>query len=125
MKLTAVQLVTEATSRVEGLQPGQVADQLQSGAAVLIDVREADELSEQGRIPGAVWVPRGTLEFRADPTNGRHHPGLEPTRPVIVYSTAGERSALAAATLLDMGYERVGHLDGGINAWRRAEKPIV
>ncbi len=125
MRRTAARLVAEASTRVEGLDPGQLAAELRVGAAVLIDVREADELHEQGRIPGSVWVPRGTLEFRADPTNPRHHPGLEPNRRVIVHSTSGERSALAAATLDDMGYHRVAHLEGGLTAWKQAGQPAV
>jgi rhodanese-related sulfurtransferase len=66
-----------------------------------------------------------SLEFRADPTHPGHQPGLEPDRRIIVYSAVGERSALAAATLRAMGHERVGHLEGGLAAWKRAGRPTV
>jgi rhodanese-related sulfurtransferase len=125
MRCTAGQLVAHALARIENLSPDQVAAELEAGDAILVDVREPAELSEVGRIPGSVWVPRGMLEFRADPTSPHHHAGLEPDRRIILHSGSGRRSALAAATLDDMGYPRVAHLDGGITAWRQAGKPTV
>ena len=125
MKQTAAALVAQAHGRIESVTPHEAADELAAGATVLIDVREADELSAHGRIPGSTWVPRGLLEFRSDPASPRHQAGLEPGRRVILHSERGERSALAAATLRDMGYVRVAHLDGGITAWKEAGKPTV
>jgi rhodanese-related sulfurtransferase len=64
------------------------------------------------------------LEFRADPTSPYHQAPLDPAARVIVHCASGGRSALAAAALAEMGYERVAHLDGGITAWREAGKPV-
>ena len=123
MTRTASELVTEAKGRVENLSVEQVAAELDGGDAVLVDLREADELEASGRIPGSIHVPRGMLEFRADPTSTYHQEPFEPSRRIIVHCAAGGRSALAAATLQDMGYEHVAHLDGGFTAWKESGRP--
>jgi sulfur-carrier protein adenylyltransferase/sulfurtransferase len=78
----------------------------------LIDVRERDEWDE-GHIPGAVHIPRGSLESRIE----RAAP--DRSRPVIVYCASGSRSAFAARTLQELGYERVSSLAGGFTDWKR------
>ena len=123
MKKKAADLVAEAKSRIENLDPDAVENELQNGDAVLVDIRDSPELEENGRIPGAVHIPRGMLEFRADTTSPYHHAPLDPSRRVILHCASGGRSALAAQTLQEMGYEQVAHLDGGINAWKEAGKP--
>lgn len=123
MKKKAADLVAEAKSRVENLDPEAVERELQGGGAVLVDIRDAPELDADGRIPGALHVPRGMLEFRADTTSPYHHAPLEPGARVILHCASGGRSALAAQTLQQMGYEDVAHLDGGIKAWKEAGKP--
>ena len=123
MAKSAADLVSEAKARVENLDPDAVETQLASGDAVLVDLREANELDANGRIEGSVHVPRGMLEFHADPTSPYHKPELDPSKRVILHCASGGRSALAAATLQDMGYDDVAHLDGGINAWKEAGKP--
>jgi len=115
-------LVAAAKQRIENLDPHAVEEELASGDAVLVDIREADELDANGRIPGAVHIPRGMLEFRADPASPYHQPPMDPAARIILHCASGGRSALAAAALQDMGYERVAHLDGGIAAWKDAGK---
>ena len=124
MPKTAAELIAEAKAAIENLSPDQVAGEVEQGA-LLVDLREADELALQGRIPGAVHVPRGLLEFVADPTSDSHRPELDPNRRVILHCAGGGRSALAAVTLKQMGYENVAHLDGGIGAWKAAGKPVA
>jgi rhodanese-related sulfurtransferase len=119
---TAAELVAEAKANVENLTPEQVEQEVNDGA-VLIDLREPNEL-ENGKIPGAVHAPRGMLEFWADPTSSYHRPEFDPGKRVILQCASGGRSALAAGTLKQLGYENVAHLDGGINAWKAAGKPI-
>jgi len=121
---TAAELVAEAKGRVENLSVEQVAAEIASGDAVLVDLREPEELTASGKIPGSVHVPRGMLEFRADPTSAYHQEPFDPSRRVILHCASGGRSALAAATLRDMGYSSVAHLDGGIAAWKEAGQPI-
>ena len=125
MRQHASDLVAAAKQRVENLDPDTVEAELASGDAILVDLREAEELAANGRIEGAVHIPRGMLEFRADPASPYHQAPLDPSARVIVHCASGGRSALAAAVLQDMGYERVAHLDGGINAWKEAGKPVA
>ncbi|HVE94951.1 MAG TPA: rhodanese-like domain-containing protein [Acidimicrobiales bacterium] len=124
MKKQAADMVAAAKAQVENLSPDAVEAELASGEAVLVDLREAEELAN-GRIAGSVNIPRGMLEFRADPTSPYHLEPLDPNARVIVHCASGGRSALAAATLQEMGYERVAHLDGGLNAWKEAGKPLA
>ena len=63
------------------------------------------------------------FEFRADPTSSYHQAPLDPSRRVVLHCAAGGRSALAAATLQDMGYGNVAHLEGGFTAWKDAGRP--
>jgi molybdopterin/thiamine biosynthesis adenylyltransferase/rhodanese-related sulfurtransferase len=82
------------------------------GDAVLVDVRRFDEW-EQGHIPGAIHIPRGSLESRIE--------GLVPDRnaEIVVYCASGERSAFGAKSLAELGYEHVSSLAGGFTDWKR------
>lgn len=123
MDRSAAELVGDAKKRVVNLDPDAVERALAEGDAVLVDLREAEEL-ETGRIPGAMHVPRGMLEFRADPTSPYHKEPLDPSKRVILHCASGGRSALAAVTLQEMGYTDVAHLDGGFAAWKDAGKAV-
>lgn len=124
MTKSAGELVGEAKAKVRGLSPEEVAGELERGDAVLVDLREGPELEASGRIAGSVHVPRGMLEFRADPSSAYHDEVLDPGRRVILHCASGGRSALAAATLQDMGYGDVAHLDGGITRWAEEGRPV-
>lgn len=113
-------LVKEAKAQIENLDAGQVSAELSGGQVVLIDIREADELVQNGRIPNAIHAPRGMLEFYADPAMPYHKPVFNKDNRIILHCASGGRSALAALTLQQMGYENVAHLDGGIKAWKEA-----
>jgi len=123
MAKTAAELVQEARAQIENVSPKDALDQFASGKAVLLDVREPMEWEQH--IEGSVQVPRGVLEFAADPTSPQHKPELDPSRRVIVYWRSGARGALAALTLKTMGYENVANLVGGFSAWKEAGLPIV
>lgn len=81
--------------------------------SVLLDVREQDEFI-QGSIPGARWIPRGFLEIRIEDAV----PGRD--QPVVLYCAGGTRSALAARSLIELGYTNVVSMAGGFGAWKRA-----
>ena len=121
---SAAEMVAEAKGRVENLGPEQVAAEVEGGDVVLVDIREDDERRRDGAIPIAVRAPRGMLEFWADPTSPYHREEFDPARRTILYCASGGRSALAADTLQRIGYRNVAHLDGGIKAWKEAEKPV-
>ena len=121
---SAAEMVAEAKGHVENLTPEQVAAEVEGGDAILIDIREDDERVQNGAIPNAVRAPRGMLEFWADTSSAYHRDEFDPARRSILYCASGGRSALAADTLQRMGYRNVAHLDGGIKAWKEAEKPV-
>jgi rhodanese-related sulfurtransferase len=123
MATTALELVTQARAQLENIPPTQAQAELASGTAVFLDVREPVEWEHH--IAGSVQVPRGLLEFAADPTSARHKSELDPARRVIVYCRSGARAVLAGVTLKSLGYEDVANLDGGINAWREAGLPLA
>jgi rhodanese-related sulfurtransferase len=122
---SATDLVKEAKQNIQNLSPEQVRQEMDEKSATLIDLRESEELQQAGRIPGAVHVPRGLLEFHADPTHPYHKPEFDRSKRIILHCASGGRSALAAQTLEKMGYQNVAHLDGGITAWKGAGLPIV
>lgn len=122
--LSSDELVHRATTPRENLTVDEVEAELSRGDAVLVDLREPDELIERGRISGSVHIPRGMLEFRADPTGTHHQEPLDPSRRVILHCATGGRSALAVAALRSMGYADVAHLDGGIAAWKEAGRTV-
>ena len=121
---TAAQLVQEAKAGIENLTPDQVQAELDAGAALLVDIRDALELAD-GTIPGAIHASRGMLEFHADPSSPYHKAELQPDRRVILHCASGGRSALAVHALRALGYRDVAHLDGGFKAWRSTGKRVV
>ena len=116
-------MIAEARAQIDNLDADTVEQEL-AGDAVLIDIREPDELAAHGRIPGSIHVQRGMLEASADPASPDHHQQFDPEKRLILHCAGGGRSALAAAALKKMGYSRVAHLDGGINGWKAAGKPV-
>jgi sulfur-carrier protein adenylyltransferase/sulfurtransferase len=111
---TARELLKQAKAAIREVTPDEVEPRL--AAVTLLDVREPDEY-EQGAIPGAVHLPRGNLEF--------HVEGRVPDKsgPVVVYCAAGVRSAFAARTMADLGYEDVVSMAGGFNRWKDEGRP--
>jgi len=112
------QLVADAKSRTENLTPDEVASEMAEGGAVLFDLREPEERTQNGTIAGSIHAPRGMLEFYADPTSPYHRPEFDPNRRTILHCASGGRSALGADTLRHLGYGNVAHLDGGLKAWK-------
>ncbi|HEV2127384.1 MAG TPA: molybdopterin-synthase adenylyltransferase MoeB [Thermomicrobiales bacterium] len=91
-------------------------DLIDAAGAAVLDVREQDEV-DQGVVPGAVHVPRGYLEMRVEETIP------DKAQPIIVYCAGGVRSAFAAKSLQDLGYNDVVSLAGGFTAWKGAGEP--
>ena len=119
--MTAAEMVGQAMAQIESVSPKDAFDEMTTDHVVFLDVREPVEWEHH--IAGAVQVPRGLLEFAADPASPRHKPELDPTRRVIVYCRSGVRAALAAFTLKTLGYENVANLEGGFSAWKEAGLP--
>jgi len=112
MAMTVQDLVQEAKEHIREIDPDTAEQGLGAPRTVVIDVREPAEL-EAGRLPGAIHIPRGLLEFRI----GSCRELADPSVPVLVYCRSGARSALAADTLQRMGYSNVSSIAGGFEAW--------
>jgi phage shock protein E len=111
LQKTFQQLAEEAKAQVREVTPEQIARDLESGEPmVLIDVRENDEFRD-GHIPGARGIGRGVLEFHI----AEEVPDTQ--APIVLYCRGGNRSALAALSLQQMGYARVASMSGGFREW--------
>ena len=110
------ELMTEARAAVPAITAAEAKAAMDAGNVLVVDVRDALELQASGKVRGAVHVPRGLLEFRADPESPMHDPAFRKDRPVIVYCASGGRSALAGKTLKDFGFKDVRNL-GGFQDW--------
>jgi len=121
MPKTVAEMIAEAKAQIESVSPKAAAAEAAAGTAVLPDVREPVEWEHH--IEGAIQVPRGLVEFAADPASPKHKPDLDPAGRVIVYCRSGARAALACATLKAMGFENVANLEGGFGAWQEADLP--
>lgn len=108
--------LTEARDSITTLNVEQAREQLNASQVTALDVRDKNELIENGAIPGAIHASRGMLEFLADPQSPYHDKRLSPGMKVLVYCASGGRSALAAARLQEMGYD-ASSMDGGFRAW--------
>ncbi len=124
MATTAAQMVADAKTRTESLTADQVATERDAGEALVVDIRDADQRSADGAIPGAIHASRGMLEFYADPASPYHRPEFDPGRRTILHCASGGRSALAADTLRQLGYGDVAHLEGGLNAWKETGRAV-
>lgn len=118
----AMQLVGEAQAGIDNISVDRALALAEGGNAVFIDVRERAEHAA-GAIAGAQSVPRGFLEFIADPASPMHNPALSSGRTLVVYCASGGRSALATKTLRDMGIADAVNLVGGFQAWSEAGGP--
>ena len=111
--------------QVQTLSAFELAARRASGEDLtVIDIRELQERIDKGAIPNSHHVPRGMLEFWADPAMGYHRDFFVEHGRYVVYCAGGGRSVLAALALTDMGYGQVWHLDGGFGAWEKAGQPI-
>ena len=126
---TSVKHMLEAANAVvPRVTPVQAREMIAKENALVVDVRDAPELAQGGKVAGAVHVSRGMLEFRADPESPYHDKNFARDKPVILYCASGGRSALSGKVLKDMGYERVYNL-GGFKDWAEGggavEKPAA
>ena len=120
-------LVERAEAEVQSLTPQEVDDRINKAGVVLVDLRDVRELKREGRIPGAMHVPRGMLEFWIDPECPYYKDFFDDAEEIIFYCNLGWRSALATKTAQDMGLRQVRHMAGGFEQWKqdigRVEKP--
>ena len=111
------ELLQQVKSEIDEVDVTQARELLDAPERPLVvDVRELDEWTE-GRIPGAIHIPRGNLESRIEQAAPDH------AQPIFLYCAAGNRSAFAAKSLEELGYENVVSLAGGYTDWKRSGLP--
>jgi rhodanese-related sulfurtransferase/TusA-related sulfurtransferase len=115
--------VDEAESRIRSVSPDEIAEEVASGEVLTLDIREPEEWRE-GHIPGAVNIPDRWLESKVDPGSPSFDARIRLDKPLYINCATGRRSALATATLNDMGYEKAINLEGGFQAWEAAGYPV-
>jgi rhodanese-related sulfurtransferase len=119
------QLLADALARIDTLSVADAQTKLGDPGVVFIDIREARELEREGTIPGAFHAPRGMLEFWVDPESPYHKEVFGSDKQFIIFCQSAWRSALATATLVEMGLTSVSHIEGGFSAWKQAGGPIA
>jgi rhodanese-related sulfurtransferase len=114
---TSVKRMLEAANAVvPRITPAQAQEMIAQGNTLVVDVRDAPEVEQSGKVAGAIHVSRGMLEFRADPESPYHNKSFAKDKIVILYCASGGRSALSGKLLKDMGYGQVYNL-GGFKDW--------
>ena len=110
-------LVSEALKEIKTISTEDAHKLVESNQCNLIDVRDIRELQKEGKIDGANHIPRGMLEFWLDPESAYFKEGkLDLNKEMVLFCAGGLRSALAAKSLKDMGFEKVSHIEGGFGS---------
>ena len=123
---TVDELLARARSRLPGRPSPAQALHAHARGALLIDIRGDDQRREDGLIPGAIALPRNSLEWRCDPASQWRHPAIAGRDlRIIVVCDQGYQSSLAAATLHQFGLIHATDLDGGFAAWAAAGLPVI
>lgn len=113
---TVQAMLAEADAQVPRISPEEAKGLVGRSDVLFLDVREPAEVAASGKVPGAVAIPRGLVEFRADPASALHDKAFDPAKTVVAYCASGGRSALVGKTLKEMGYSNVRNL-GGFKGW--------
>lgn len=117
-------LVEEVKGEIENLSVAALKRELDAPDVLVADIRELQERVDLGTIPGAKHVPRGMLEFWADPASPYYRDWFQEDRRIVLFCAGGGRSALAAKALQDMGFANVAHLEPGFSGWQEAGEAI-
>ena len=116
MPTNVKQMMEAANAAVPRVTPAQAKEMIAKGNTLVVDVRDAAEVANSGKVAGAVHVSRGMLEFRADPESPAHDKAFDKAKTVIVYCASGGRSALSGKVLKDFGFANVFNL-GAFKDW--------
>ena len=119
-------LVSEALNEVKTITADEALKLSSEGKCNLIDIREEAEINNTGRVENSNHIPRGMLEFWLDPESPYFKNGkLDMDKEMVLFCAGGLRSALAAKSLKEMGFENVSHIDGGFAAISQSDFKIV
>jgi rhodanese-related sulfurtransferase len=117
MTKTVQDMLAEARAAVPTITPQEAMRMVSDPNVVFVDLRDGTEVQANGKVKGAVHIPRGLLEFQADPASPNRASALNQDKTIITYCAAGGRAALGGKTLKDMGYKNVLNM-GGFAGWK-------
>ena len=119
-------LVSEALSEIKTITADEALKLSNEDKCNLIDIREKGELDKTGRVENSKHIPRGMLEFWLDPEGSYFKSGkIDMNKEMVLFCAGGLRSALAAKSLKEMGFEKVSHIEGGFAAINQSDFKIV
>ena len=119
-------LVAEALSEIKTISTDEAHKMSNEDKCNLIDIRDIRELEKEGRVENSNHIPRGMLEFWLDPESPYFKEGrLDMNKEMVLFCAGGLRSALAAKSLKEMGFEKVSHIEGGFAAISQSDFKIV
>ena len=119
-------LVLEALKEIKTINTDEALTLFNEDKCNLVDIREKGELDQTGRVENSNHIPRGMLEFWLDPDGPYFKSGkLDTNKEMVLFCAGGLRSALAAKSLKEMGFEKVSHIDGGFAAISQSDFKIV
>ena len=123
---SSIELVKEALKVVKTISSDEAFNLKKDNKCNLIDIRDIRELKKDGKVEDAHHIPRGMLEFWLDPSSTYFKDGkIDVNKEIILFCAGGLRSALAAKSLKEMGFEKVSHVDGGFGAIKDSKFKIV
>ena len=127
MKITSsIELVNKALKEIKTISTDEAYKLIKEDNSNLIDIRDVRELQKEGSVEGATHIPRGMLEFWLDPESAYFKNGkLDLEKEIVLFCAGGLRSALAAKSLKEMGFEKVSHIDGGFGAIKKSKFKII
>ena len=118
--------MNKALEEIKTISPDEAHKLVENGETNLIDIRDVRELQKEGKVEGATHIPRGMLEFWLDPESAYFKDGkLDLNKEMVLFCAGGLRSALAAKSLKDMGFEKVSHIDGGFGSIKKSKFKII
>ena len=127
MKITSSsELVNKALREIKTISTEEAHTMMKDGKSNLIDIRDIRELQNEGKVEGAVHIPRGMLEFWIDPNSQYFKQGkLDMDKEMVLFCAAGARSALASKSLQDMGFKKVSHIEGGFASIKKSDFNLI
>tara|TARA_B100000902_G_scaffold266416_1_gene252502 strand:- start:1037 stop:1420 length:384 start_codon:yes stop_codon:yes gene_type:complete len=124
--ISSIELVNKALKEIKTISTDEAYKLIKENNSNLIDIRDVRELQKEGSVEGATHIPRGMLEFWLDPESAYFKNGkLDLEKEMVLFCAGGLRSALAAKSLKEMGFEKVSHIDGGFGAIKQSKFKIV
>jgi len=127
MNVKSIQtLVSEALQEIKTINADEALKMIEDNNCNLIDIRDAHELENTGKVENSVHITRGMLEIYLDPNSALFQQGiLDQNKEMVLFCAGGVRSALAVKALKNMGYEKISHIEGGFGSISQSKFKIV